>query len=177
MTDTSDYDRLSRSFRWAIPPRLNMGVDVSDRWAAREPGRPAIIVHQPDGEPEVASFGALWARSTRLATGGAAAGAGQGARVAVLLPQSLEAVVVHVAVYKLGAVAVPLAILFGVDALEYRLKRAAVSVVVTTVAGAERIETIRERLPDLRLVITTDGPGPGAVAWDRLLSAASDRFG
>jgi acetyl-CoA synthetase len=45
--------------------------------------------------------------------------------VALLLPQSFETVIAHVAIYKMGAIAVPLALLFGVEALEYRLKRQA----------------------------------------------------
>src|SRR6187200_3368183 len=38
-----DYEKLYREFRWAIPERYNIGVDVCDRWAIREPGRTAIV--------------------------------------------------------------------------------------------------------------------------------------
>jgi len=40
--------------------------------------------------------------------------------VAVRLPQSPEHAVAHLAVFKLGAVGVPLSRLFGLDALRYR---------------------------------------------------------
>ena len=39
-----DYDSLYREFRWAIPARYNIGVDICDRWAAREPGRLAMLL-------------------------------------------------------------------------------------------------------------------------------------
>ncbi len=55
-----------------------------------------------------------------------ARGISRGDRVALLLPQSFETVIAHVAIYKLGAIAVPLALLFGVEALEYRLQTAGV---------------------------------------------------
>ena len=38
-----DYDSLVAAFRWRIPERYNIGVDVCDRWAAAEPERPAIL--------------------------------------------------------------------------------------------------------------------------------------
>ena len=47
-----------------------------------------------------------------------------GDRVAILLPQGFETVIAHVAIYKLGAIALPLALLFGAEALEYRLRDA-----------------------------------------------------
>src|SRR3712207_7436893 len=31
-----DYDTLVRQFRWQIPERYNIGVDVCDRWADRK---------------------------------------------------------------------------------------------------------------------------------------------
>jgi acetyl-CoA synthetase len=34
-----DYGALYRSFRWQIPARYNIGVDVCDRWAEIDPAR------------------------------------------------------------------------------------------------------------------------------------------
>jgi len=45
----------------------------------------------------------------------------RGDKVALILPQRRETVVAHLAVYQMGAVAVPLSFLFGPEALEYRL--------------------------------------------------------
>ena len=44
-----DYDELYRKFRWQVPARYNIGVDVCDRWAALDPRRPAILHVLPDG--------------------------------------------------------------------------------------------------------------------------------
>src|ERR1041384_769846 len=116
-----DYDQLIRAFRWPQHARYNIGVDVCDKWAAADPSRLAIINIRADGKSEDISFGWLREQSNRLANTLAAHGVARGDRVAVLLPQTPEAAVGHIAIYKLGAVAVPLAILFGVDALNYRL--------------------------------------------------------
>src|SRR5262249_58413859 len=37
------YGVLYRSFRWQIPPRYNIAVDVCDRWAEIDPARTAIF--------------------------------------------------------------------------------------------------------------------------------------
>ena len=45
----------------------------------------------------------------------------RGDSVALMLPQRPETAIAHIAVYQMGAIAVPLSFLFGPDALEYRL--------------------------------------------------------
>ncbi|MBH0238015.1 AMP-binding protein [Methylobrevis albus] len=178
LTRPTSHQDFDRRFRFALPAWFNMGTDVIDRWAAVEPDRPALIIHREDGSPRFATYGYLSARSNRLANALKAAGIQPGDRIGILLPQSAEALIAHVAAYKLGAIAVPLAILFGSDALSYRLRDAGVAALVTTVAGAETVAPLRTDLPDLRLVLTVGGPGPGAgtVAFADAIARASDAF-
>ncbi len=117
-----DYEALRRSFRWQIPAHYNIGLDVCDRWAEREPRRTAVLNVQADGVVEEISYGALRESSNRLANVLAAHGIGRGDRVAILLPQMPTVAASHVAIYKLGAIALPLAMLFGVEAISYRLE-------------------------------------------------------
>jgi acetyl-CoA synthetase len=49
LPDIRDFDRLTRDFRWRIPHRYNIGVDVCDRWAAADPARVAVIEAGLDG--------------------------------------------------------------------------------------------------------------------------------
>ena len=122
LPDIRDYDELYRKFRWQVPARYNIGVDVCDRWAERDPDRLALVNLLPDGTRQEIRYGWLKQSSDRLANALFAHGIARGDRVAILLPQMPEVVVAHVAVYKLGAIALPLAVLFGVDALSYRLQ-------------------------------------------------------
>jgi len=159
MLQRSDsYDELYRDFRWQIPERFNIGVAVSDRWAAQDPDRVALYdfgggADRVAREPKTLSFGDLSRHSNALANSLRAMGVGAGDRVALLLPQSFETVIAHVAVYKLGAIAVPLALLFGPDALEFRLRFSGANTVFTNQAGARTISALRPRLPALRHVI------------------------
>src|SRR5476649_409918 len=130
-----DYDAIYRQFRWNVPARYNIGVDVCDRWAAQEPGRLAILHARPDGRDDAITYGWLRETSNRLANTLRAHGIVRGDRVAILLPQSPEVAAIHIAIYKLGAVALPLAMLFGVDALSYRLQDAGAKAVITNAHG------------------------------------------
>src|SRR5919107_1884488 len=84
LPDIRDYDRLVAAFRWEIPERYNIGVDVCDRWAAAEPERPAILEVAPGGEVTVTTYGALRECSNRLANVLRARGVGPGDRGAAL---------------------------------------------------------------------------------------------
>jgi acetyl-CoA synthetase len=161
MLQRSDsYDQLYRDFRWQIPDRFNIGVAVSDRWAAEQPDRVALYDYgAPPGsvciaaQPATLSFGDLSRQSNALANSLSAMGVAAGDRVALLLPQSFETVIAHVAVYKLGAIAVPLALLFGPEALEFRLRFSGAKAVFTNSAGATTISALRSKLPDLQHVV------------------------
>ena len=131
----SDYDALYRAFRWQVPAHYNIGVDVCDRWAASEPGRIAIFHVGADGAMQEISYGALRGSSNRLANALAAHGIGRGDRVAILLPQAPAVAASHIAIYKLGAIALPLAILFGVEAISYRLQDSGARALITNAAG------------------------------------------
>jgi acetyl-CoA synthetase len=171
-----DYEELCRRFRWQIPARYNIGIDVCDRWAASHPDRTAIVHLHRDGQAEEVSFARLKETSDRLANVLAAHGIGRGDRVAILLPQMPEVAAAHIATYKLGAVALPLAVLFGGDALTYRLQNSAAKVLVTNSACAPKVAAIRDQLPDLRLVLSVDGAADGAEDFAALIARASSAF-
>lgn len=171
-----DYDSLIRQFRWPVPARYNIGVDVCDRWADKEPGRLAILHARPDGRDEQVTYGWLRETSNRLANALQANGIKRGDRVAILLPQLPEVAAIHIAIYKLGGVALPLAVLFGTDALSYRLANSGAAALITNARGAERIAEIRKDLPALRLVLSLDGPCDGALAFADLLAKAAPDF-
>lgn len=164
-----DHASLYRDFRWNIPPRFNIGVAVVDRWAAQDPDRTALFDYRPDGMPDKLSFLALSQQSNAFANALRARGIRRGDRVALLLPQSFETVIAHLAIYKLGAIAVPLALLFGVEALEYRLQTAGVKLVVTNQAGAAKLSQIGPRLRRLEGVVVTDRE-EGADDFARMVS-------
>ena len=171
----ASYEEIYAAFRWRIPMRFNMGVACSDAWADGG-GRLALIHRRDDGSAERITFDALSQLSNRLANMLRAHGIVRGDRVAVLLPQVPEAAVAHLAIYKLGAIAVPLFQLFGEDALEFRLRDSGAAAVVTDATGLPKISGIRALLPSLRLVFSADGAGDGALSLASEMARAGDAF-
>jgi acetyl-CoA synthetase len=167
----SSYDEVYRQFRWQLPAQYNIGVDVCDRWAERDPGRLAILHVKGDGREERITFGALREMSNRLANLLRANGVGRGDRVAIFLPQAPEVAAAHVAIYKLAAVALPVAALFGPDALAYRLQNSGAKAVLTNAQGLAKLDGIRGDLPELTCLLATDGR-----EFSDLLARASSDF-
>ncbi len=170
------YDALRDRFAWVVPDRYNIGVDVCDKWADRDPERLALIHKRRDGTVENHSFADLRRLSNRLANALAAQGVVRGDRIGILLPQAPETAVTHIAAYKMGCIAVPLFSLFGVEALEYRLGNCGAKMVVTDAVGAAKIAQIRDRLPELQLVLRIDGAAEGEQDWHALVDAAAEDF-
>jgi acetyl-CoA synthetase len=171
-----NYDALYRQFRWRIPAQYNIGVDVCDRWAESEPRRAAIIHVQPDGRVETITYQWLKETSNRLANVLRARGIRRGDRVAILLPQTPEAAAAHIAVYKLAAIALPTALLFGPDAIAYRLQNSGAAALITNAQGLAKLADIRAQAPDLKIVLSIDGADEGAEDFQALLARASPQF-
>ena len=170
------YTGTREAFRWQIPERYNMGIDVCDKFADITPNAPALIDILEDGSPRPYSYLELKRLSNRLANTLLANGLSAGDRVGILLPQCPETALTHIACYKAGLIAVPLFTLFGEDALEYRLANSAATAIVTDRENMPKINAIKARLNDLRLILSIDGAEPGVRDFHALLFSASDAF-
>src|SRR5882757_481257 len=168
-----DYDQLYRQFRWDIPARYNIGVDCCDKWAALDAGRLAILHVHVDGREDKITYGWLRETSNLLANVLRAQGVGRGDRVAIFLPQAPEVAAAHIAIYKLGAVALPIAILFGPDALSYRLQNSGAKALLTNAQGLGKLAQVRDQVLDLTCVLSIDGQ---ADSFHDLLGRASSDF-
>jgi len=176
LNKADSYEALMRDFRWEIPARFNIAVSICERWARAEPDRLALVHEAADGSVEHISFAELDRRASRLANVLAARGIKRGNRVALLMPQRPEVPIGHIAVYKLGAVVVPMAVLFGVDALQYRLENSGARALITDHGSLPKIAEIRDRLPDLAHVFSADGAESGVDDLAAETARASDTF-
>jgi acetyl-CoA synthetase len=173
------YEEACRTFRWHVPERYNIGVDVCDRHAApgSDADRTAIITEGEDGVVTRYSFRRLKQLSNCLANAMRGLGVERGDRVAILLSQSLETAVAHIAAYKLGAVAVPLFTLFGEEALKFRLTDSGARMLVTDAASLEKIAPFRADLPELQTILAVGSANrPEAIDFWNALMGASDAF-
>ncbi|MCP4383504.1 MAG: AMP-binding protein [Hyphomicrobiales bacterium] len=177
MLDCADtYEALTTGFRWPAAKRFNIATVCCERWAATFPNRAALLRWDPHTGMEATTFATLKRESDRLASALRQRGVGRGDRVAVLLPQSRETVVVHFAAYKLGAIIVPLAALFGSDALGYRLADSGSCALITDTAGVNRLAEIGTVLPSLETVLCVDGPADSVEGYQQVLESAPEVF-
>jgi acetyl-CoA synthetase len=168
----ASYEEVCRAFRWQVPARFNIGTACTDRHADGT-GRLALIYEAPDGTVERFSYDDLKQLSNRCANALAGLGVGPGDRVGVLLPQRPETAIAHLAIYKLGAVAVPLFVQFGPDALLHRLADSGARVLIT---DGENLPKVPGCLPDLATILVVDGDSGGNPLFWPTLERARDAF-
>ncbi len=171
-----DEAGLRAAFRWDVPERYNIGRAICDAWASREPDRLALLDVDEAGAVDRVSFDDLRRRSNQLANLLVKSGIARGERVAILLPQSREVAESHIAIYKAGAIALPLAVLFGIDALVYRLHDAGVTGLITNSAGLQKLKNTTEPLPDFKLLLSVDGDEDDAKDFHLSLASQSENF-
>lgn len=136
---------------WAdLPEYFNIAEACCDRWAD-EPERVAIIQKNADGSVRAYRFAELQQQANQLANSLRQQGIRPGDRVGIMLPQRFETAVAHMAIYKLGAIAVPLFKLFGVEAIAHRAGNSALAILITDAEGMAKIEPIWPQLPALGL--------------------------
>jgi acetyl-CoA synthetase len=170
------YREICAAFRWNVPAQFNIADACCTRWA-RDPARFALYWEDETGATGAYTFRDLQQQANRLSNALAASGIGVGDKVALILPQRPETIVAHMAVYQLGAIAVPLSFLFGPDALEYRIVDSESRVAIVDAQSLEGFASIRERCPGVRRVVGVAGAREAWVTpFEALLDRASDRF-
>src|SRR5712675_239449 len=176
LTETTDYAKLYRDFRWDIPARFNIATACCDRHADGT-HRLALIYVDEDGAAQRTSFDEMRALSCAFANVLKADGLARGDRMAVFLSQSLELPIAHLAAFRSGLVSVPLFALFGEDALEFRLANSGARAIVTDESGWEKLSRIRDRLPYLQdIYVTSDAIHAGAKSFWSSIETASEQF-
>ena len=160
--DYDSYEAAREGFEWDVPDEFNAAYDLVGKH--EDPGASvALLQAYPDGRRESFTFRDLDVRSNRLAHALRAMGVERGDRVGVVLPQKPANVLTHLACWKLGAVSLPLSVLFGPDALEYRLGDSDAKVVVADASVRDAVESARGNLPALEHVVAVDGGASGEV--------------
>ena len=169
------YNEVYNSFHWDIPQYYNIGVDICDKWA-QKPDRLALIYENGKGRVEKYTFQDLKRLSNQLANGLQASGIRTGDRFGILLPQCPETAISHIAAYKIGAIAIPLFTLFGIDALQYRLSNSEAKGIVTDADNLPKIMEIWGNLPHLKLVVVTGGEKAKKVIdfWNIIEQGSTD---
>jgi acetyl-CoA synthetase len=173
-SDASDaYAALHAGFRWQVPTDFNIAEACCARWARRAESEAHIAIawQNERGESGTLSYGALQREADRLAAALQRLGVARGDRVAIVMPQRPETAVAHMAVYQLGAVAMPLSMLFGPEALAYRLQDSGARVAIADESSMHNLRSARAECPELQHIVAVgEAQGQGDVDWPELLA-------
>ena len=169
------YTTLYEEFRWHVPEQFNIAEVCCARWAG-EPDRIALYCEDEDGQEQQLTYAQLQAQANRLSNLFAQLGIARGERIAIVLPQRVETAVAHIACQQSAMVAMPMSILFGPDALEYRLQDSGAVMAIVDAAALPALQEIRAQCPALRHVIAVQCGGERVLDWDESLASMSEDF-
>jgi acetyl-CoA synthetase len=180
------YAALHGGFRWQVGRYFNMAEACCRRWANEQPAaggdapairRTAIRAHQPGGESIYYSYAELQQAADALSLALRAQGVRRGDRVAIVMPQRFETAVAYIAVLQMGAVAMPLSILFGPDALEYRLQDSEAVLAIGDESSMANLQAVRAQCPALRTLMAAGAAqGQGDLDYSSALAAQQGVF-
>jgi acetyl-CoA synthetase len=150
------YETVHRQFAWQVPAEFNMAEVCCGRWA-RSPKHQhdvAILEHQTGGQaPLIWTFAQLQTAANLLSTHLVALGVQKGDRVAIVMPQRFETAVAYVAVLQMGAVAMPLSMLFGPEALAFRVADSGAAVALCDELSSPVLMALKKECSGLKTVL------------------------
>ena len=195
------YAGLHSRFEWHVPAHFNIAQVCSARWAALPDATKKVAIYtystRAKGQfvsqnskksgVETHSHAELQQAANRLSNVLAAQGVRRGDRVAIVMSQRFETAVAYMAVLQMGAVAVPLSMLFGPDALAFRLFDSEAVAAICDARALEAVRAVRSQCPALRFTLwvaegggadqALAGPGtPSELDYTRALAGASAQF-
>ena len=133
----------------------------------------AFTIVEADLTARDITYGQLREDSARFAAALADLGVGPGDAVAVLMGRSTELVVALMAIWRRGAVHVPLFTAFARPAIAMRLEASRAKLVVTDADQRAKL-AVGEAVPadaPWRVVVAGAEPGPGELSFDALLAS------
>ena len=170
------YEELHRSWRWDVPAKYNIARACCGRWAA-DRSRFALYWEDESGETAKYTFWDIQREANRLSNALAALGVKRGDRVALILPQRPEMAIAYMAIFQMGAIALPLSHLFGPDALEYRMEFAGASVAFVEPTTIANLWAVKDKLTSLKHVIGVGGASESGVhVFENLLEKSSSAY-
>jgi acetyl-CoA synthetase len=150
--------------QWAAQPATARRVAIREHVAGQGLGRRW-------------TFGQLQKAANQLSQVLQAQGVQRGDRVAIVLPQRFETAVAYMAVLQMGAVAMPLSMLFGPEALSFRINDSQARVAVCDESTVQALQQARPDCPGLQVLMGVAGAAQLAdLNLDQAMAASQSTF-
>ena len=138
--------------------------------------RPAMIFEDDTGKVHAQTFADVDREATNLAACLRSLGFGRGDLIGIHTGQHPDTAMAHMAVCKLGAVAVTLSQLYGPDSLCHAMNDCKVEVLLTSKDAWRALrETAKTRVPHVKHILSRD-PTPGEIDLGAVVSTDAPEF-
>jgi len=163
------FAELRAMHKWNIPADYNVAIDCLDRHTDLR-DRIALLYEDDEGHAARYTFAQMIEASNRFGNALRGLGIGPGDVVAVHTPQRPETAIAHMAIYRIGAIALPISKLFGPDAIQYRLENSAAKAILMEPETVGKMDAVdRKSLPNFKHLIVA-GQVKGTLSFDDLMS-------
>ena len=182
------YAALHQGFGWQVDADFNIAEVCCSRWARAQlaaqaggehaaPEYIAVRAHSTDAASTFYTYLELKNAADALSHVLASKGVQRGDRVAIVMPQRFETAVAYMAVFQMGAVAMPLSMLFGPEALQFRLHDSGAVLAICDESSIAAINTVRAQCATLRTVLAVGAAaGQGDLDYAPALLAQQRAF-
>jgi long-chain acyl-CoA synthetase len=132
------------------------------------PGKPAVVFGK-----EIFSYAQLNEKIDRLANGLAAQGVKRGDWILELIPNGLDLILTHFAIISLGAVVVPLNVMYRSHEINYIGKTTkAKAIIADSELWSGVGQEVQRELPDLSMIVLIGSEEEGTVGYRKLFECA-----
>lgn len=141
--------------------------------AYNRPDKKALII-----DDKAVSYREINKRANKIGNSLISLGVAKGDRVALFLPNCREFIEVFFGALKIGAIVLPMNILYKERELDFLLNNSSAKVVVTLDENIKTIKNIKTKLPSLKQVVTIDGIStyPDIVELQKIVENADDKL-
>ena len=173
------YAAMHAGFAWRVEDDLNIAEVCCSRWSRSLDATKNIAVceHKQGAIASFYTYLELKKAADALSHVLTSLGVQRGDRVAIVMPQRFETAAAYMAVFQMGAVAMPLSMLFGPEALQYRLQDSEAVVAIADESSMTSLQRVRSGCPALHTVVavgncTADVGYASATAQHRIAFTA-----
>lgn len=170
-------DTDGNQFRIGIPKNANMAADTVGHIAQTDKAGDIALIHEnPDRTVETYTFAELDDLACRFAVSLRDLGVKKGEPVAINTSQSPQTAIAHMAVYKLGAIALTVSHLYGPDSVDHVIADSGTRIFISNSENWPKIRDNCRNLGQLQQRIIHGASEPGEISFDACLATSATEF-
>jgi acetyl-CoA synthetase len=172
-----EYEKIYKAWKWSIPKKYNIGVDVIDKHAAsKNKNKVALYWENAAGDTARYTFWDLKNLSNKFGNVLRSLGFKKGDRFLIRLPNIPAFQIAFCGGVKIGAVPIPSSVMFREHEIEYRINDSSAKAVITTPKFVKEVHAIKDNCKTLKHIIIVGEPQRGELSFDVLMQDCSSHL-